>query len=135
VKLLDDHGVRVFELYGGQPKAERNEAEKAFDPSSRGSGRRILVAQPHAGGKGLQLHAATENIYQSNDHSLEFRLQSEDRSHRSGTITSVSYTDVIAVGPDGQRTIDWVIFQALRSKQDLAKWTCAAWRRALEAEC
>lgn len=134
VKMLEDHGVTVYQLYGGMPKKEKDEAERAFHPSSRGSGRRIMVAQPHAGGKGLQLHAATENIYLSNDHSLEFRLQSEDRTHRSGTIEPVSYGDVLATGPEGQKTIDHVIFKALRAKQDLAVWTCAAWRRALGEE-
>ena len=41
------------------------------------------------------------------------------------------YTDVIATGPDGQRTIDHVILQALRKKEDLARWTTDVWRRAL----
>jgi SNF2 family DNA or RNA helicase len=132
--MLRRSNVKTFELYGGQSHAERLAAERSFDPSARGSGRRVLVAQQHAGGKGLQLHAATENIYLSNDYSLEYRLQSEDRSHRSGTIGSVSYVDVIAVGPNGQKTIDVVILKALRAKQDLATWTTSTWRRALKEE-
>jgi SNF2 family DNA or RNA helicase len=134
VKLLDKHGVKVFELYGGQRKADRAEAERAFAPESRGIGRRVLVAQPQAGGLGLQLHAATENIYQSNTPGLKFRLQSEDRSHRSGTIAPVTYLDVLATGPEGQKTMDHLIFKALREDQQLAAWTCSKWRKALEAE-
>jgi len=127
-------GVRTYEIYGGQRKAEREEAEAAFDPTARGTGRRVLLAQPQAGSLGLQLHAATENLYLSNTQSLKDRLQSEDRTHRSGTVSRVSYTDLVATGPDGQKTIDWVILKALREKQDLASWTCSRWRRALEEE-
>lgn len=131
VKLLRDEGIATFEVYGGQNRNEREDAKRAFNPLSRGTGRRVLVAQPHAGGKGLDFAAATEALYQSNDWSLEWRLQSEDRSHRSGTIEKVAYYEILATGPTGQKTIDHTILTGLRKKQDLATWTCSAWRKAL----
>jgi SNF2 family DNA or RNA helicase len=134
VKMLREKDFTVYEMYGGQNPIEREAAKVAFNPASRGTGRRILVAQPHAGGKGLDLCAATESLYQSNDHSLEYRLQSEDRNHRSGTIENVLYIEVLATGPKGQQTIDHTILNALQEKQTLASWTCARWRKALLAE-
>jgi SNF2 family DNA or RNA helicase len=127
-------GIKTYEIYGGQNSAERETAKLAFHPTSRGSGRRVLVAQPHAGGKGLDFSAATEALYQSNDWSLEWRQQSEDRSHRSGTIEQVSYIEILATGPTGQKTIDHTILRGLRGKQNLAAWTCRAWRDALVKE-
>jgi len=134
VKLLRNEGINTYEVYGGQKRDEREEAKRAFNPLSRGQGRRVLVAQPHAGGKGLDFSSSTEVLYQSSDWSLEWRLQSEDRSHRSGTVANVAYYEVLATGPDGQKTIDHTILNGLRKKQDLAAWTCAAWRKALQDE-
>ena len=133
-KLLRDAGITTYEIYGGQGAKEREVAKQAFLPTARGTGRRVLIAQPHAGGKGLDFSAATEAIYQSNDWSLEWRQQSEDRSHRGGTIERVTYLEILATGPNGQKTIDHTILNALRGKQNLAAWTCAAWRKALMEE-
>lgn len=133
-KMLRDAGVTTYEIHGGQKPKERAAAELAFLPESRGQGRRVLVAQPHAGGKGLDLAAATEAVYLSNSSSLEYRLQSEDRLHRATTINRVTYLDALATGPEGQKTIDHLQWDALRAKNDLATWTCSAWRHALKRE-
>lgn len=131
LKKVDCHS---FQLYGGQKQNERECAVAAFSEARPIDAGKlcILLAQPHAGGHGLNLIMATEVIYLSNDFSLGIRLQSEDRCHRPGQVHPVLYTDVIAVGPNGQRTIDWTIYQALKNKQDLAKMTTAAWRKELE---
>lgn len=92
----------------------------------------MLLAQPHAGGHGLNLQVASEAIYLSNDWSWGVRAQSEDRAHRSGQTKNLLIMDVIATGPKGQPTIDSVILKALRDKQDLATFTCAMWRKELE---
>ena len=76
---------------------------------------RFFVGQPHSGGIGLTLTAATTVIYYSNDYSLETRLQSEDRAHRIGQAQTVTYLDVEALG-----TVDKAIVSALRNKQDIA---------------
>lgn len=125
--------IAVYELYGGQPERERSNAVALFSVVKEGS-RAALVAQPHAGGFGLNLVAASEAIYLSNDFSLGIRLQSEDRMHRPGQFNPCTYIDVLATGPKGERTIDHIIFKALREKKDLAQMTCDGWRKELEAE-
>lgn len=120
----------VREIYGGQSKVERELAIQSF--TTEGGQRRVLLAQPHAGGHGLNLQVASEAIYLSNDWSWGVRAQSEDRAHRSGQTKNLLVMDVLATGPKGQPTIDSVIFKALRDKQDLAAFTCAMWRKELE---
>lgn len=144
VKLLNNLGgtmmfgaegrINVLEIYGGQKQSERDFAVHYFSTSSNDKARFVLVAQPHAGGHGLNLIAATEVIYLSNDWSLGIRLQSEDRCHRPGQKHPVTYIDVLATGPKGQRTIDWTVYQALIKKQELAHLTASAWRQKLEED-
>jgi SNF2 family DNA or RNA helicase len=124
----------TFELYGGQAKIERDIAVKYFSDNALtdyGGATYVLIAQPHAGGHGLNLVAASEAIYLSNDFALGMRLQSEDRCHRPGQVNQVTYIDVLATGPKGQHTIDHVIFKALREKKNVADLTCQEWRKEL----
>jgi SNF2 family DNA or RNA helicase len=134
-KALDyNPEVIRFQLYGGQEKKAREVAVTEFSaPENRSVyyKRKVLIAQPHAGGHGLNLVAASESIYLSNDFALGMRLQSEDRCHRLGQVNPVTYIDVLATGPKGQHTIDHVIFKALREKKNVADLTCAEWRKEL----
>lgn len=123
----------VYQIYGGQSQKERERAVERFS-SVNGAGRCILLAQPHAGGLGLNLVAATEAVYLSNDFSLSARLQSEDRCHRAGQRHAVTYVDVLATGPNGQQTVDHAIIKALRKKEDIAAWTAKRWVRELQEE-
>lgn len=133
VKLLrESTSFDTYELYGGQPKHDRELAVKTF--SVPGGSRRVLVAQPHAGGHGLNLIAADQCVYLSNDFSLGIRLQSEDRCHRPGQVNPVTYVDCLATGPQGQHTVDHAVLKALRSKEELARWTTARWRKELNNE-
>lgn len=126
----------VQELYGGQKATARTLAVQVFSDTSKldGGKRKILIAQPHAGGHGLNLVAASEAIYLSNDFALGIRLQSEDRMHRPGQNNPCLYIDVLATGPSGQKTIDHVIFKALHDKKSVADLTTAEWRKELENE-
>jgi SNF2 family DNA or RNA helicase len=54
-------------------------------------------------------------VYYSNSFDLEVRLQSEDRAHRIGQTSKVTYVDLIAVG-----TVDERIVKALRNKINIA---------------
>lgn len=133
LKLKDQ--LHVNQLYGGQPLLGRSWAVGLFsEPIHDTEKRLVLIAQPHAGGHGLNLVAASEAIYLSNDFSLGIRLQSEDRCHRPGQVNPVTYIDVLATGPKGQKTIDHVIFKALRDKKNIADLTTAEWRKELEDE-
>lgn len=123
--------IAVGLIWGGQSREERDDAVSLLDPRSTPASPVIVVGTPATGSMGLNLTAAHTVVYLSNDYSLKTRLQSEDRVHRPGQLHPVSYFDMVAEGPQGQRTIDHVVLKALREKDDLARWTTSAWRKAL----
>lgn len=129
--LLASHVGYIGRIWGGQPEEERQNAVRLLDPRTTPDSPVVVVGTPASGALGINLTAAHTVLYASNDHSLKTRLQSEDRVHRPGQTSPVSYFDLIATGPEGQRTIDAVILKALRSKEDVATWTCSAWVQAL----
>ncbi len=122
----------TYRLYG-QGRKERAEAVDRFS-KIEDKNPALLAGQVQAGGFGLNLIAADVVVYLSNDFSLLTRLQSEDRVHRPGQTKHVVYLDVLATGPKGQKTIDAHISKALQEKEDIATWTCAAWKQALTEE-
>jgi len=124
-------GVHLHSIRGQQSKRERTDAVRE---GMAGTGPAIILGQPHAGGLGLNLTTLPNVMYISSDYSLLARLQSEDRVHRPGQTQNVGYTDVIATGPDGQKTIDHAVIKALRNKENLADWTTDRWRSALLEE-
>ena len=129
-EALREEKCDVLEIFGGQSEKQRSEVLGAFSEPGPVR-RRILLAQPHAGGYGLNLTSASVAVYMSNDFSYTGRIQSEDRCHRIGQVRNVTYVDVLATGPKGQRTVDHHILDCLRAKKDLAALTCAGWRKAL----
>ena len=76
---------------------------------------KYFIGQPQSGGIGLTLTAAQYAIYYSNSFDLETRLQSEDRCHRIGTTTNVTYIDL-----EASKTVDGRIIKALRDKKSVA---------------
>ena len=130
IKLLRD---LIAEAYGaaaagcimGEVSADDRQAVvNAFQDES--SPLRFIIAQPRTGGFGLTLTAATLVIYHDNDWSLEVRQQSEDRAHRIGQQSVVTYVDLVA--PD---TIDEKIRAALMEKKNLADLVTGDTLRAL----
>lgn len=103
----------VVTYFGETSQDNRVAAVKRFqeDPSCR-----FFIGQPHTAGIGLTLTAATTVVYYSNDFSLETRLQSEDRAHRIGQKSNVTYIDLEATD-----TVDRRIVTALREKKDVAE--------------
>jgi hypothetical protein len=128
-RALADKGFAVSALRGGQTGTVRTDSLKAFAPGS--GGRIALVGQPQSGGAGVNLSAANVAIYATNTFSLKDRDQSEGRIDRPGQTRRPRYVDVIATGPDGQRTVDHSAIVALRKRYDVATWTKAMWKRAL----
>lgn len=124
--------VTISGITGGQKKAEREEAKRLLDPRTAPEGQAVVVMT--AGHKGLNLTAASVNIYLSHDPSPDKRLQSEDRSHRHGQTRAVSYFDIVAYGPDGQKTWDHTTLKNRANRIDTAAWTAEAWRTSLTAE-
>lgn len=76
---------------------------------------RFFVGNPKTGGYGLTLTSSHTVVYYSNDYSLEVRMQSEDRAHRIGQKSSVTYVDIIA-----DDTVDTKIVKSLRKKINIA---------------
>jgi SNF2 family DNA or RNA helicase len=133
-----DHVVKTYpqltvvKIQGGQKKKDREAAIEEFQVKDNGPA--VLFGNPQAGGFGLTMTKAHTVVYLSNDYNLLTRLQSEDRVHRPGQIHKVTYVDVLAVGPEGQKTVDNVIVRALRKKEDISKMTTEQWRSALLEE-
>ena len=134
VKEISQIPLPVKAIHGGQKRDERREGLRLMHPDNHYSGPAVLVGTQGTGSVGLNMAGAHEVVYLSNDYSLYKRKQSEDRPHGPGQTQPISYHDIIAVGPKGQRTIDYAVIKALRSKEDLATWTMQAWVRALKEE-
>ena len=79
---------------------------------------RAYYFYPVTGGYGLNLTKAHTVIYFSNSYDLEVRQQSEDRAHRIGQTSKVTYIDIIAQG-----TIDEFIIKALNNKIKISAQT------------
>jgi SNF2 family DNA or RNA helicase len=121
-------------LWGGQKREERGKALRLLDPRTSPEGAGIVVGTPATGSMGLNLTAASTMVYVSNDYSLKTRLQSEKRIDRPGQLSPMTFVDIIAEGPKGQKTIDHAIVKSLRDKNDLATWTTAQWKEAILSE-
>jgi SNF2 family DNA or RNA helicase len=124
--------VLCGEIRGGQTKEDRQMALRLLDPRTSPDAHIVVAGTPATGSMGLNLTAAHTVVYMSNDYSLKTRLQSEDRVHRTGQTHAVSYYDIVATGPEGERTVDHTIIKSLRSKENLATWTASAWITALK---
>lgn len=131
LSALYDFQVSLGLIWGGQKQDERDAALRLLDPRTAPAGPAVVIGTPASGSMGLNLAGAHTVVYVSNDYSLKTRLQSEDRVHRPGQTYPVSYFDMVAVGPTGQKTIDHAILRALRNKENLAEYTTSAWLQAM----
>jgi len=77
---------------------------------------RFIVANQASGRFGNTWTLGTTVIYYSNSYNLEFRDQSEDRSHRIGTVGPVTYIDLRTRG-----TVDDKILKILKAKKTLSE--------------
>ncbi len=109
------HGSSSTVSYFGDTSDD--DRQKAIQDFQFGDAR-FFVANPQTAGYGLTLTAATNVIYYANDFNLETRVQSEDRCHRIGQESSVTYVDFVSKG-----TVDEHIVQSLRAKIDLSAKT------------
>lgn len=98
--------------HGDVPQALRENGETDFQSGRR----RFMVASQQSGGRGRTWTTGTLVIYYSNNHDLELRLQSEDRTHRIGQRCAVTYVDLVSRG-----TVDEKIVKALLAKDDVAR--------------
>ncbi len=127
-------GLEVGKIAGGQTREERQYALRLMNPRTAPSGPAVVVANPAAGGLGLDLTASHTVIRMSRNDHMKAQLQAEDRTHRPGQLFPVSYFDVIATGPKGQKTIDHKQAARYAKKESLATMTVGAWIKEITEE-
>jgi SNF2 family DNA or RNA helicase len=132
-RVLAALGVPIFTFIGGQGKREREAGIHEFQDGSRDRNA-ILLAQPKAGGLGNNFFTCHCSFYVSNDRNLIDRQQSEDRTWRRGQLNDCQYWDLLATGPQGQKTIDHHILKKLRAGIVLNTLTLSEWRHFLTEE-
>lgn len=123
--------LSIGEIRGGQKKEERQDAIRLLDPRTMSLDKPATVVCTDAGSLGLNLTGAHTVVRMSQGYSLYKSLQGEDRVHRPGQTHAVSYFDILAEGPKGQKTIDHSVAKVLRQKLDIATFTTSAWVNAL----
>lgn len=103
--------VPTYVLRGSVRQSDRDVARRKFQTTP---GPSLFVAQIQTGGLGITLHASHEAIFYSTTYALDDRIQAEDRIHRIGQVSAVTYRDLVARG-----TVDLDIYAALRAKKNV----------------
>jgi len=113
-QLCTDLGIKYTTLSGEQNGAQKRDNVELF---RRGKDVRVIIANRVAGGIGINLVEASYSIVYSRNFSLDAELQSEARNYRGGSQIHQKITklDLCANG-----TIDELVLQALRGKEDIA---------------
>lgn len=127
----------VYQIYGSQNKLEREAAQMIFsEGTERPKGVRIaVVAQQQAGGDSNDFAAASDVYRMSDDWSWENFYQSNERPLGPAQKAEfVSSTDVVATGPNGERTMDHIVLEAREEGRQLEKLTCQEWIRELQED-
>lgn len=101
-------------LTGNESAKEKQASMHAFEHDEK---TRVIIANPAAGGTGVDLIAASYNIYYSRNYSFIQRSQSEGRSHRGGSEIheKITYIDLIA-----RNTIEDAVFYMVLKKEKLS---------------
>jgi hypothetical protein len=111
--LQESYGEASTVTYWGETSDdERQEAKRRIQ---RDDSCRFIVANQSVGGEGNTWTAATLTIYGANGPKNKARQQSEDRNHRIGQHSSVTYVDLACPG-----TMDVKWINVIRKKMDLA---------------
>jgi SNF2 family DNA or RNA helicase len=103
-------GIQSVSIHGDS--TERIEKVKLFNTSPD---IRVFIGQSQTAGIGINLTGGHYCIFMSNSYSYGDRVQCEDRLHRIGQDSNVTYIDLIA-----RNTVDVAIHRALRKKENLA---------------
>ena len=117
-------GIKYVEIHGGITASGKNQAIEDFrgDPTVR-----VAIANQGAAGIGVNLveyvdkvvkGSSSYSIFYSKNFSNENDLQAESRNYRGGSEVYESITRIDLIAPG---TIDELITDALRDKQDMAE--------------
>jgi len=110
-QALADNGDGVALYYGGL-----NEKERAWELERFRGDARFLVATQATGGHGLTLNEARFVVFYENGFKYSHRPQAEDRCHRIGQESRVTYIDLVCSG-----SIDERIRKALADKENVVR--------------
>jgi len=124
-KALADAGYSVIE-YDGKTE-DRIAKVKDFQESKSP---KIFLSNIEKAKEAITLTKATSVIYYGNSWNYGSRVQSEDRCHRIGTKHSVVYYDFVV-----PNTVDEVIYQALKTKGEMADRITGDTKRLAEMIC
>ena len=124
--------IETGQIWGGQKRLEREFSLRLLDPRTAPPGPVFFGGTYGTGALGINLTACHTVINMSFDYSLWKAQQTAARVDRPGQVHAVSYVDIIATGPQGQKTIDHAIIKARREREDVAKWTTDQWLQAME---
>jgi SNF2 family DNA or RNA helicase len=127
-------GIPVAAIYGGQKPEERQQTERFFNPLTAPSGPVFGIGTYGTGSMGLNFTAAHTNFNMSFDYALWKYEQSMARMDRPGQTHPISQFDLVAEGPNGQKTIEHNIIRSRNSKDDVATRTTSAWVQAIKEE-
>lgn len=117
--------LRVGVTYGSRKD------ENFLHPEHPGSIAGVMICQPQAAQYGVSYAKADTEVFLSQDYNRVSRAQSEERVQGVGIRRSTSVVDVFVTGPNGERTIVHDILRSMREKEEVARRTVEAWRRAL----
>ena len=119
-KTLAKAGMNAVAIYGEIRKEDRGGIVQRFqtDPDTT-----VFIGQIDTAGTGITLTAADTCVYYSVNFNFATYDQSKSRIHRIGQRNRCTYIHLIA-----ENTVDRMILDALRRKQDLAKAVVDKWR-------
>jgi SNF2 family DNA or RNA helicase len=121
-RLVKEYGPdSVVTYYGETSVDDRRTAIKRFqDPADPA---RWFISNK-TGARGLTLIQGKDMLFYSHDYDWDTRSQSEDRAHRMGQDSTVTYTNLVCKGTEDEKALE-----ALQTKLDLGKViTPSNWR-------
>ncbi len=108
-------GIKHVFITGEESTNEKRESELAFQKTSDTM---VVIANPSAGGTGVNLTAASHSIVFSRGFSLAHALQSEARNHRSG---SEIHEKILKIDLAIKDSLDEQVMEALNNKHQISK--------------
>jgi len=132
-KLMDELQIYALVNDGRTTRADKYEFLRFFHPRSDAPMLQptVGIMQHAAGGFGVNLSRAAESIYLSCNASYKLREQVDGRIDRPGQTEAPLLTDVLLLGPKGQRTLDLTLMKSRQRREDFANWTKNRWRSEL----
>lgn len=128
-RLLLEHDIACVELHGLISHDQRQRNIDTFNDLKHPC--RILIANPQAGGIGINLVAAKYAIFFSRGYSLDVDLQAEARNYRGG---SEIHDKVVRIDIIAKDSIDEVVFEALANKKNVADSVLNYWKKKKETK-